>query len=52
MGRDLDKERFTEAEYTRFGERIREQLGVLRELLDTPVSVRARSRSGPSWSCS
>ncbi|MGR6916672.1 glutamate--cysteine ligase [[Actinomadura] parvosata] len=36
MGRDLDKERFTEAEYTRFGERIREQLGVLRELLDTP----------------
>ncbi|MFC4113920.1 glutamate--cysteine ligase [Nonomuraea zeae] len=36
MGRDLDKERFTEAEYARFGERIREQLGVLRELLDTP----------------
>ncbi|MEV5889171.1 glutamate--cysteine ligase [Nonomuraea fuscirosea] len=36
MGRDLDKERFTEAEYTRFGERIHEQLGVLRELLDTP----------------
>ncbi|MGW4793035.1 glutamate--cysteine ligase [Nonomuraea sp. NPDC004297] len=36
MGRDLDKERFTEAEFTRFGERVREQLGVLRELLDTP----------------
>ncbi|MFI6732611.1 glutamate--cysteine ligase [Nonomuraea sp. NPDC050451] len=36
MGRDLDKERFTEAEYAAFGERIREQLGVLRELLATP----------------
>ncbi|MBF8188586.1 glutamate--cysteine ligase [Nonomuraea sp. K274] len=36
MGRDLDKERFTEAEYARFGERIREQLGALRELLGTP----------------
>ncbi|MEV6029577.1 glutamate--cysteine ligase [Nonomuraea sp. NPDC052116] len=36
MGRDLDKERFSEAEYAAFGERIREQLGVLRELLDTP----------------
>ncbi|GAA3541445.1 hypothetical protein GCM10022419_022020 [Nonomuraea rosea] len=36
MGRDLDKERFTEAEYARFGERIQEQLAVLRELLDTP----------------
>ncbi|MGW0805307.1 glutamate--cysteine ligase [Nonomuraea sp. NPDC002799] len=36
MGRDLDKERFTEAEYAAFGERIREQLGVLRELLHTP----------------
>ncbi|TMR96199.1 glutamate--cysteine ligase [Nonomuraea basaltis] len=36
MGRDLDKERFTEAEYARFGERIQEQLGVLRELLATP----------------
>ncbi|MGN9842305.1 glutamate--cysteine ligase [Nonomuraea sp. H19] len=36
MGRDLDKERFTEAEYTRFGERLQEQLGVLRELLATP----------------
>ncbi|MEV4397698.1 glutamate--cysteine ligase [Nonomuraea sp. NPDC049607] len=36
MGRDLDKERFSEAEYARFGERIREQLGTLRELLETP----------------
>ncbi|MFI9836137.1 glutamate--cysteine ligase [Nonomuraea sp. NPDC051941] len=36
MGRDLDKERFSEAEYAAFGERIREQLGVLRELLATP----------------
>ncbi|SDJ97220.1 Gamma-glutamyl:cysteine ligase YbdK, ATP-grasp superfamily [Nonomuraea maritima] len=36
MGRDLDKERFTEAEYVRFGERLEEQLGTLRELLDTP----------------
>ncbi|MFG1706668.1 glutamate--cysteine ligase [Nonomuraea sp. M3C6] len=36
MGRDLDKERFTEAEYVRFGERLHEQLAVLRELLDTP----------------
>ncbi|MEV0389816.1 glutamate--cysteine ligase [Nonomuraea sp. NPDC050643] len=36
MGRDLDKERFTEAEYARFGERVKEQVGTLRELLDTP----------------
>ncbi|MEU8246821.1 glutamate--cysteine ligase [Nonomuraea sp. NPDC048916] len=36
MGRDLDKERFSEEEYTRFGERLDEQLGVLRELLDEP----------------
>jgi gamma-glutamyl:cysteine ligase YbdK (ATP-grasp superfamily) len=36
MGRDLDKERFTEAEYVRFGERLHEQLGVLGELLATP----------------
>ncbi|MFC7583720.1 hypothetical protein ACFQYP_08055 [Nonomuraea antimicrobica] len=41
MGRDLAKERFTEAEYVRFGERIQEQLGVLRKLLDTPASARA-----------
>ncbi|MFD1545745.1 glutamate--cysteine ligase [Nonomuraea guangzhouensis] len=36
MGQDLDKERFSEAEYTRFGERLHEQLGVLRELLARP----------------
>lgn len=36
MGKDLDKERFSEAEYTRFGERLRAQLGELRELLDEP----------------
>ncbi|MEV1248301.1 glutamate--cysteine ligase [Nonomuraea sp. NPDC049750] len=36
MGQDLDKERFSEAEYTRFGERLHEQLDVLRELLDRP----------------
>ncbi|MFG1684268.1 glutamate--cysteine ligase [Nonomuraea sp. NPDC049269] len=36
MGQDLDKERFSEAEYTRFGERLHEQLAVLRELLDRP----------------
>ncbi|WP_214319740.1 glutamate--cysteine ligase [Nonomuraea sediminis] len=36
MGRDLDKERFSEAEFTRFGERLEEQLVVLRELLGEP----------------
>ncbi|MCA2189200.1 glutamate--cysteine ligase [Nonomuraea cavernae] len=36
MGRDLDKERFSETEYARFGERLDEQLGALRELLDQP----------------
>ncbi|SEK88800.1 glutamate--cysteine ligase [Nonomuraea pusilla] len=36
MGRDIDKERFSEAEYATFGERLRDQLGVLRELLGTP----------------
>ncbi|KAB8192985.1 glutamate--cysteine ligase [Nonomuraea phyllanthi] len=36
MGRDLDKERFTEAEFAAFGERVQEQLGMLRELLATP----------------
>ncbi|MFG3436708.1 glutamate--cysteine ligase [Nonomuraea sp. NPDC047897] len=36
MGQDLDKERFSEAEYTRFGERLREQLGELRALLAEP----------------
>ncbi|MET7462723.1 glutamate--cysteine ligase [Nonomuraea sp. NPDC005501] len=36
MGQDLDKERFTEEEYVRFGERLQEQLGTLRGLLDTP----------------
>ena len=36
MGRDLDKERFSEAEFARFGERVQEQLGVLRDILDTP----------------
>ncbi|WP_157245662.1 glutamate--cysteine ligase [Nonomuraea typhae] len=36
MGRDLDKERFSEAEYARFGERLEQQLGTLRELLGRP----------------
>ncbi|NUR89069.1 MAG: glutamate--cysteine ligase [Nonomuraea sp.] len=36
MGQDLDKERFSEAEFTRFGERLEEQLARLRELLDRP----------------
>ncbi|MEV4898483.1 glutamate--cysteine ligase, partial [Nonomuraea sp. NPDC055795] len=36
MGRDLDKERFSEAEFARFGERLEEQLGTLRALLDRP----------------
>ncbi|GAB2932064.1 glutamate--cysteine ligase [Nonomuraea fastidiosa] len=36
MGKDLEKERFTEAEFARFGERIQQQLSVLRELLTTP----------------
>ncbi|GGO76744.1 hypothetical protein GCM10012289_54790 [Nonomuraea cavernae] len=32
----MDKERFSETEYARFGERLDEQLGALRELLDQP----------------
>ncbi|MFD1934297.1 MULTISPECIES: glutamate--cysteine ligase [Nonomuraea] len=36
MGQDVDKERFSEAEYTRFGRRLTEQLGELRELLGRP----------------
>lgn len=36
MGQDVDKERFSEAEFSRFGERLREQLAELRELLDEP----------------
>jgi gamma-glutamyl:cysteine ligase YbdK (ATP-grasp superfamily) len=36
MGRDLDKERYSEAEYVCFGERLQEQLATLRELLATP----------------
>ncbi|GAA4506893.1 glutamate--cysteine ligase [Nonomuraea ferruginea] len=36
MGQDLDKARFTEDEFLRFGERLHEQLTVLRELLDRP----------------
>ncbi|GAA0913853.1 glutamate--cysteine ligase [Nonomuraea longicatena] len=36
MGRDLDKERFSEAEYTAFGERLEKQLAELRSLLDRP----------------
>lgn len=36
MGQDLDKARFSEAEFQRFGERLREQLPVLRELLERP----------------
>lgn len=36
MGRDLDKERFTEEEYVRFGARLEEQLGLLRDLLGKP----------------
>ncbi|MFE3449911.1 glutamate--cysteine ligase [Nonomuraea sp. NPDC059194] len=36
MGQEVDKERFSEADYTRFGERLTEQLAELRELLDRP----------------
>ncbi|MEU4546345.1 glutamate--cysteine ligase [Nonomuraea dietziae] len=36
MGQDVDKERFSEADYLRFGERLTEQLAELRELLDRP----------------
>jgi len=36
MGQDLDKARFSEAEFFQFGERLQEQLGVLRELLARP----------------
>lgn len=36
MGQDVDKERFSEAEYTRFGERLHEQLADLRRLLAQP----------------
>ncbi|MFI6292643.1 glutamate--cysteine ligase [Nonomuraea sp. NPDC050790] len=36
MGRDLDKERFSETEFARFGERLEEQLGTLRTMLDRP----------------
>lgn len=36
MGQDLDKARFTENEFQQFGERLHDQLAVLRELLDRP----------------
>ncbi|MFI6322715.1 glutamate--cysteine ligase [Nonomuraea sp. NPDC050556] len=36
MGQDVDKARFSEAEFSRFGERLREQLIQLRDLLDEP----------------
>jgi gamma-glutamyl:cysteine ligase YbdK (ATP-grasp superfamily) len=36
MGQDLDKARFSEQEFQTFGERLNEQLVVLRELLDRP----------------
>ncbi len=36
MGRDLDKARFSETEFFQFGERLQEQLVVLRELLARP----------------
>ncbi|WP_084960327.1 glutamate--cysteine ligase [Thermoactinospora rubra] len=36
MGQELDRERFSEAEFARFGERLEEQLEALRELLDRP----------------
>ncbi|MBB4916746.1 glutamate--cysteine ligase [Streptosporangium saharense] len=36
MGQQVDKDRFTEAEFARFGERLGEQLAQLRELLARP----------------
>ena len=36
MGQDLDKARFSETEFFQFGERLQEQLVVLRALLDRP----------------
>ncbi|MBG0817129.1 glutamate--cysteine ligase [Planomonospora sp. ID82291] len=36
MGQQLDKDRFSEAEFARFGERLAEQLAELRELLARP----------------
>ncbi|MEV5413241.1 glutamate--cysteine ligase [Thermopolyspora sp. NPDC052614] len=36
MGKDLDKEHFSEAEFARFGERLEHSLAALRELLDRP----------------
>jgi gamma-glutamyl:cysteine ligase YbdK (ATP-grasp superfamily) len=36
MGLPIDREQFAAAEYARFGERLSEQLGVLRELLARP----------------
>ncbi|MEV4247887.1 glutamate--cysteine ligase [Streptosporangium canum] len=36
MGQQVDKDRFSEAEFARFGERLEEQLAALRELLARP----------------
>ncbi|MGV9775147.1 glutamate--cysteine ligase [Streptosporangium sp. NPDC003464] len=36
MGQQLDKDRFSEADFARFGERLAEQLGAFRELLARP----------------
>ena len=36
MGREIDRETFTEAEYARFGERLERCLAALRELLQRP----------------
>ncbi|GAA0832234.1 glutamate--cysteine ligase [Streptosporangium amethystogenes subsp. fukuiense] len=47
MGQKVDKDRYSEAEFLRFGERLAEQLGALREVLarpgfgDGPVTIGA-----------
>ena len=52
MGIEIDRERFDDADYARFTERLEHCLEALAQLLDRPVFGVVRGPSGPSWSCS
>ena len=52
MGIEIDRERFDEADYPRFTERLERCLEALRRLLERPGFGVGPGPSGPSWSCS
>jgi len=52
MGIEIDRERFDDADYPRFSERLERCLEALGRLLERPGFGVGPRTIGPSWSCS